>query len=101
MLCRVNTASPSIMQILQPAGSTDSKERNWTHGAVSSRGVWFILILIAVWLLVWNYFIEIFQMDQKQVPTTYKLLSLYNNIVVVIVNNYNYDNYCGSWVPND
>lgn len=89
------------MQILQPAGSTDSKERTWTHGAVSSRGVWFILILIAVWLLVWNYFIEIFQMDQKQVPTTYKLLSLYNNIVVVIVNNYNYDNYCGSWVPND
>lgn len=88
------------MQILQPAGSTDSKERNWTHGAVSSRGVWFILILIAVWLLVWNYFIEIFQM-QTQVPTTYKLLSLYNNIVVVIVNNYNYDNYCGSWVPND
>lgn len=86
------------MQILQPAGSTDSKERNWTHGAVSSRGV---LILIAVWLLVWNYFIEIFQMDQKLVPTTYKLLSLYNNIVVVIVNNYNYDNYCGSWVPND
>lgn len=89
------------MQILQPADSTDSKERNWTHGAVSSRGVLFILILIAVWLLVWNYFIEIFQMDQKQVPTTYKLLSLYNNIVVVIVNNYNYDNYCGSWVPND
>lgn len=37
-------------------------------------------------------------MDQKQVPSTYKLLSSYNIIVVVIVNNYNY---CGSWVPND
>lgn len=87
------------MHILQPAGPTDSKERNWTHGAVSSRGVWFILILIAVWLLVWNYFIEIFQMDQKQVPTTYKLLSLYNNIVVVIVNNYNYVTIAGLGSP--
>lgn len=38
------------------------------------------------------------QMDQKQVLTTYKFLSSYNNIVVIIENNYNY---CGSWVPNN